>query len=76
MKNFHLPLPEQTYMGLRAELNGLGCPRRHSRREAVDCWLRQQARNVRYDALPPTLGKGWNPSRSRPRFGVRAIEQI
>jgi hypothetical protein len=51
MKNFHLPLPEQTYMGLRAEAERTGVPATTLAREAVDGWLRQQARKARHDAI-------------------------
>lgn len=51
MKNFHLPLPEQTYMGLRAEAERTGVPATTLARDAVDAWLRQQGRKARYDAI-------------------------
>ena len=51
MKNFHLPLPEQTYMGLRAEAERTGVPATTLAREAVDWWLRQQVRKTRHDAI-------------------------
>jgi hypothetical protein len=51
MKNFHLPLPEQTYAGLRAEAERTGVPATTLAREALDCWLRQQSRKARHDAV-------------------------
>ena len=51
MKNFHLPLPEQTYTGLRAEAERTGVPATTLAREAVDWWLRQQRRKARHDAI-------------------------
>jgi hypothetical protein len=51
MKNFHLPLPEQTYTALRAEAERTGVPATTLAREAVDCWLRQQRRQARHDAI-------------------------
>ena len=51
MKNFHLPLPEQTYIGLRAEAERTGVPATTLAREAVDWWLRQQGRKARNDAI-------------------------
>jgi hypothetical protein len=51
MKNFHLPLPEETYRGLRAEAARTGVPATTLAREAVDSWLRQQARKARHDAI-------------------------
>ena len=50
MKNFHLPLPEQTYNRLRAEAERTGVPATTLAREAVDWWLRQQVRKTRHDA--------------------------
>ena len=51
MKNFHLPLPDQTYTGLRAEAERTGVPATTLAREAVDWWLRQQVRKTRHDAI-------------------------
>ncbi|MBI1788387.1 MAG: hypothetical protein HYR60_12670 [Acidobacteria bacterium] len=51
MKNFHLPLPEQTYASLRAEAERTGVPATTLAREAVDWWLRQQSRKARHDAI-------------------------
>ena len=51
MRNFHLPLPEQTYMSLRAEAERTGVPATALAREAVDWWLRQQGRKARHDAI-------------------------
>ena len=51
MKNFHLPLPEQTYANLRAEAARIGIPATTLAREAVDAWLRQQLRNARREAI-------------------------
>ena len=51
MKNFHLPLPEQTYIRLRAEAERTQVPATTLAREAVDQWLRQQSRKARQDAI-------------------------
>ena len=51
MKNFHLPLPEQTYTGLRAEAERTGVPATTLAREAVDWWLRKQVRKATHDAI-------------------------
>ena len=51
MKNFHLPLPEQTYTSLRAEAERMGVPATTLAREAVDSWLRQEFRRARHDAI-------------------------
>lgn len=51
MKNFHLPLPEQTYSQLRAEAERAQVPATTLAREAIDMWLRYQARKARHDAI-------------------------
>ena len=51
MKNFHLPLPEQTYIRLRAEAERTQVPATTLAREAVDEWLRQQSRKTRLEAI-------------------------
>jgi hypothetical protein len=48
MRNFHLPLPEQTYAHLRAEAERAQVPATALAREAIDCWLRQQLRKTRH----------------------------
>lgn len=51
MKNFHLPLPEQTYNGLKTESKRSQVPATVLAREAIDAWLRQQSRKIRHDAI-------------------------
>jgi len=51
MKNFHLPLPEQTYLHLRAEAERAQVPATALAREAIDWWLRQQLRKARHDQI-------------------------
>ena len=51
MKNFHLPLPDQTYSHLRAEAARLQAPATALAREAIDLWLRQQMRQARHDGI-------------------------
>lgn len=51
MKNFHLPLPEQTYIQLRAEAERTQVPATTLAREAIDLWLRYQMRKARHDAI-------------------------
>ena len=51
MKNFHLPLPEQTYALLRAEAERTRVPATTLAREAIVTWLRYQARKARHDAI-------------------------
>ncbi len=51
MKNFHLPLPEQTYTQLRAEAERTQVPATILAREAIDLWLRHQLRVARHAAI-------------------------
>ena len=51
MKNFHVPLPEQTYDKLRTEAERANVPATILAREAIDWWLRQQLRKLRHDAI-------------------------
>ncbi len=51
MKNFHLSLPEETYIRLRAEAERTQVPAATLAREALDEWLRQQSRKARHDAI-------------------------
>lgn len=51
MKNFHLPLQEQTYAALRAEAERAGVPAATVARDAVEWWLRQQHRKARHQAI-------------------------
>ena len=51
MKNFHLPMPEETYRHLKAEAERAQVPATILAREAIDSWLRQQLRKARHDAI-------------------------
>ncbi len=51
VKNFHLPLPDQTYAQLRAEAERAQVPATTLAREAIDSWLLYQARKARHDAI-------------------------
>lgn len=51
MRNFHLPLPEQTYSQLRAEAERTHVPATTLAREAIDSWLNYQARKARHTAI-------------------------
>lgn len=51
MKNFHLPLPEQTYDQLKAAAERAQVPATSLAREAIDAWLRQQFRKARHNAI-------------------------
>lgn len=51
MRNFHLPLPEQTYRLLRAAAERTRLPATTLAREAIDAWLKDQARKTRHTAI-------------------------
>src|SRR5579864_3725793 len=51
IKNFHLPLPEHTYVQLRAEAERTQVPATTLAREAIVSWLSQQARKARREAI-------------------------
>ena len=51
MKNFHLPLPDDTYEHLKAAAVRKKVPATTLAREAIDFWLRQQLRKTRHDAI-------------------------
>jgi hypothetical protein len=57
MKNFHLPLPEPTYTLLRAEAERTQVPATALAREAIDSWLKSQARKARHDAIAAYAGE-------------------
>jgi hypothetical protein len=44
VKNFHLPLPDQTYLDLRAEAEREDVPATSLARQAVEEWLRARRR--------------------------------
>lgn len=50
-RNFHLPLPEETYAQLRAEAERAQVPATMLAREAIDLWLRHQLRRARHRAI-------------------------
>ena len=51
MRNFHLPLPERTYALLRAEAERAQLSATVLAREAIDAWLKDQARKARHTAI-------------------------
>ena len=51
MKNFHVPLPDETYEHLRTASERSKVPATALAREAIDSWLRQQLRKERRDAI-------------------------
>jgi len=51
VKNFHVPLPEQTYTRLREEAERAKAPATALAREAIEWWLRQQLRRTRHQQI-------------------------
>src|ERR1700737_4165309 len=51
LKNFHLPLPDKTYSLLRAEAERAQVPATTLARDAIDSWLREQARKARHNEI-------------------------
>ena len=51
MKNFHVPLPEETYDQLRIVAASSKVPATVLAREAIDFWLREQMRKARHDEI-------------------------
>jgi hypothetical protein len=51
MKNFHLPLPEETYIHLKAEAARAQVPATTLAREAIDAWLGEQLSKARHAAI-------------------------
>ena len=51
MKNFHVPLPDETYAHLRAAAERSNVPATSLAREAIDFWLRQELRKARHEAI-------------------------
>jgi hypothetical protein len=46
-----MPFPEQTWSGLRAEAERAQLPATALAREAIDGWLREQAKKARHDQI-------------------------
>jgi predicted transcriptional regulator len=51
MKNFHVPLPDETYERLKAAAAHSKMPATALGREAIDFWLRRRLREARQDAI-------------------------
>jgi hypothetical protein len=51
MKNFHVPLSDETYDHLRIAAQRSKIPATVIAREAIDLWLRQQFRKLRHEAI-------------------------
>lgn len=51
MRNFHLRLPERTYALLGAAAEQAQLPASMLAREAIDAWLKVQARKARHQAI-------------------------
>jgi len=57
VKNFHLPLPKQTYSRLKAAAERTQMPATALAREAIDLWLRLQLRKSRRQAIAAYAGQ-------------------
>ena len=51
MRNFHLPLPDEVYSGLRAEAECTSKPATALAREAIEQWLCHRRRVARHEAI-------------------------
>jgi len=51
MKNFHLPLPDRMHADLHAVAEKANVSATTLAREAIDAWLREQARRARHEAI-------------------------
>ena len=51
MRNFHLPLPDETYDKLRAEAARTNMPATVLARDAIALWLKQQKRKALHSAI-------------------------
>jgi hypothetical protein len=51
MKNFHVPLPEETYTQLRAEADRTQIAATSLARAAINLWLREQRRKATAKAI-------------------------
>lgn len=77
MKNFHLPLPEQTYSLLRAEAERAQVPATTLAREAIDLWLREQRRKARHEEIAAYAADvAGSPSDLDPEFERAGVEYL
>jgi hypothetical protein len=51
MKNFHVPLPDETYERLKVAAAQSKMPATALGREAIDFWLRRRLREARHNAI-------------------------
>lgn len=77
MKNFHLPLPPHTYADLRAASERTQVPATVLAREAIEDWLRRQARQARHDAIAAfAAAAAGTPQDLDPAFESAATEHL
>jgi len=57
VRNFHLPLPDETYDRLRTVAERSKVPATSLAREAIDLWLRQEYRKARHEAIAAFAAK-------------------
>ena len=51
LRNFHLPLPEEIYLALRAEAEGMKQPATLVARQAIEAWLRDRKKTALHEAI-------------------------
>ena len=51
MRNFHLPLPEEVYVDLKAQAEQMKRPATSIAREAIEAWLRHCRKMSRHQAI-------------------------
>jgi predicted transcriptional regulator len=51
MRNFHLPLPDEVYQGLRQEAERSSKPATVLARQAIELWLRRRRKLERHRAI-------------------------
>lgn len=77
MKNFHVPLPDETYDDLRIAAERSKVPATVLAREAIDFWVRQQKRKARHDAIAAYAAEVAGTSRDLdPDLETAAVEHL
>ena|SRR5580698_8499879 len=77
MKTLRLPLPRQTWSGLRADAERAQVPATALAREAIDCWLRKQTKRARHDQVAAWAAEMAGTDLDLdPDLGAAGIEQL
>jgi hypothetical protein len=76
-RNFHLPLPEDLYAGLRAEAERSRRPATALARQAIETWLRQRRRVARHQAIAAFAAEyAGSPLDLDPELEAASIEHL